>query len=43
VLALPVIGGNSLSVSYIGTFLVFLYVWLPFMILPCRPRSNACR
>jgi putative spermidine/putrescine transport system permease protein len=36
VLALPVIGGNSLSVSYIGTFLVFLYVWLPFMILPVQ-------
>jgi putative spermidine/putrescine transport system permease protein len=36
VLALPVIGGNSLSVSYIGTFLVFLYVWLPFMILPMQ-------
>jgi len=36
VLAIPVIGGNSLSVSYIGTFLVFLYVWLPFMILPLQ-------
>lgn len=36
VLALPVIGGPSLSVSYIGTFLVFLYVWLPFMILPIQ-------
>ncbi|MFD1694396.1 ABC transporter permease [Roseibium aestuarii] len=36
VLAIPVIGGNSLSVSYIGTFLVFLYVWLPFMILPMQ-------
>ena len=36
VLAIPVIGGNSLSVSYIGTFLVFLYVWLPFMILPTQ-------
>jgi putative spermidine/putrescine transport system permease protein len=35
-LRLPVIGGNSLSVSYIGTFLVFLYVWLPFMILPMQ-------
>ncbi len=34
ILALPVIGGTSLSVSYIGTFLVFLYIWLPFMILP---------
>jgi putative spermidine/putrescine transport system permease protein len=36
VLQLPLIGGNSLSVSYIGTFLVFLYVWLPFMILPMQ-------
>ncbi|MFK7890559.1 MAG: ABC transporter permease [Granulosicoccus sp.] len=36
VLSTPVIGGNSLSVSYIGTFLVFLYVWLPFMILPMQ-------
>lgn len=35
-LATPVIGGNSLSVSYIGTFLVFLYVWLPFMVLPMQ-------
>jgi putative spermidine/putrescine transport system permease protein len=34
ILALPVIGGPSLSISYIGTFLVFLYIWLPFMILP---------
>jgi putative spermidine/putrescine transport system permease protein len=34
VLALPVIGGPSLSTSHLGTFLVFLYVWLPFMILP---------
>ena len=35
-LALPVLGGNSLSVSWTGTFLVFLYVWLPFMILPIQ-------
>jgi putative spermidine/putrescine transport system permease protein len=35
-LAVPVIGGNSISVSYIGTFLVFLYVWLPYMILPTQ-------
>lgn len=35
-LSIPVIGGNSLSVSYSGTFLVFLYVWLPFMILPVQ-------
>ncbi len=36
VLALPVIGGNSLSTSYLGTWLVFLYVWLPYMILPMQ-------
>lgn len=35
-LSLPVVGGNSLSVSWTGTFLVFLYVWLPFMILPVQ-------
>lgn len=35
-LAVPVIGGNSLSTSYIGTFLVFVYVWLPYMILPMQ-------
>src|SRR3546814_10758662 len=33
-LATPFIGGPSLSVSYIGTFLVFVYIWLPYMILP---------
>ena len=32
-LALPVIGGSSLAVSFTGTFLVFLYIWLPYMIL----------
>lgn len=36
VLALPGIGGNSLSTSYIGTWLVFVYVWLPYMILPMQ-------
>ena len=35
-LSLPVIGGNSLSVSYTGTFIVFVYVWMPFMILPIQ-------
>jgi putative spermidine/putrescine transport system permease protein len=35
-LSLPVVGGNSMSVSTTGTFLVFLYVWLPFMILPIQ-------
>lgn len=33
-LNLPVIGGPSLSFSYLGMFLVFLYIWLPYMILP---------
>ncbi len=36
ILAMPVIGGPSLSISYMGTFLVFLYIWLPFMILPVQ-------
>ena len=36
VLAVPVIGGPSLSVSYIGMFLVFTYMWLPFMVLPTQ-------
>mgnify|MGYP000290654068 FL=1 len=36
ILALPVIGGPSLSISYIGMFLVFTYIWLPFMILPIQ-------
>ncbi len=35
-LALPGIGGNSLSTSFIGTFMVFVYVWLPYMILPMQ-------
>ncbi|ARQ60029.1 UNVERIFIED_ORG: putative spermidine/putrescine transport system permease protein [Rhizobium etli] len=36
ILNLPVVGGNSLSVSYIGTFIVFVYIWLPYMILPTQ-------
>jgi putative spermidine/putrescine transport system permease protein len=35
-LALPVIGGPSLSVSYLGMWLVFTYIWLPYMILPTQ-------
>lgn len=35
-LALPVIGGPSLSVSALGMFLAFTYVWLPYMILPMQ-------
>lgn len=34
VLATPIVGGPSLASSYIGMFIVFVYMWLPFMILP---------
>ena len=34
ILALPGIGGPSLALSTAGTFLVFVYIWLPYMILP---------
>ena len=34
VLQRPFIGGPSLSISSLGLFFVFLYIWLPFMILP---------
>ncbi len=36
VLSMPVIGGNSMSFSPLGTFLVFVYMWLPFVILPIQ-------
>jgi putative spermidine/putrescine transport system permease protein len=36
VLGLPVIGGPSLSISFLGMFFVFLYIWLPYMILPIQ-------
>lgn len=35
-LSIPSIGGSSLSFSYIGTFLVFVYIWIPYMILPIQ-------
>jgi putative spermidine/putrescine transport system permease protein len=35
-LAMPTIGGPSLSTSYIGMVLVFLYLWIPFMVLPVQ-------
>ncbi|MBK9123094.1 MAG: ABC transporter permease [Chloroflexi bacterium] len=34
ILAIPGIGGSSLSFSYLGMFLVFVYIWLPYMVLP---------
>ncbi|HVE86205.1 MAG TPA: ABC transporter permease, partial [Myxococcales bacterium] len=36
VLEMPVVGGPSLSASYLGMFLVFLYMWLPYMVLPIQ-------
>lgn len=36
VLTLPVVEGSSLSTSYIGTALTFVYIWLPFMVLPIQ-------
>ena len=30
----PGIGGPSLASSYLGMFIVFVYMWLPYMILP---------
>ncbi|MEX0787496.1 MAG: ABC transporter permease [Anaerolineales bacterium] len=36
VLKLPVIGGPSLSVSFLGIFIVFVYVWMPYMVLPIQ-------
>ncbi len=35
-LSFPGIGGPSLSISPIGIFLVFVYVWLPYMVLPIQ-------
>jgi putative spermidine/putrescine transport system permease protein len=35
-LSSPVLGGPSLAVSITGVFLVFVYIWLPYMILPIQ-------
>lgn len=35
-LSLPLVGGPSLSISTTGVFLAFLYLWLPFMVLPIQ-------
>lgn len=32
----PYVGGSTLSTSHFGRFLVFTYLWLPFMILPIQ-------
>jgi putative spermidine/putrescine transport system permease protein len=33
---LPALQGSSLSNSYIGTCITFVYIWLPYMILPLQ-------
>ena len=35
-LSVPGLEGSSLSTSPIGTFMVFVYIWLPYMILPMQ-------
>jgi putative spermidine/putrescine transport system permease protein len=35
-LSFPSIGGSSLALSPIGIFIVFCYIWLPYMILPLQ-------
>ncbi len=36
ILAIPGLEGSSLSTSPFGTFVVFVYIWLPYMILPMQ-------
>jgi putative spermidine/putrescine transport system permease protein len=36
ILSLPVVQGSSLSNSHIGTCITFVYIWLPYMILPLQ-------
>ena len=36
ILQMPSIGGNTLATSNLGRFIVFTYIWLPFMILPIQ-------
>lgn len=35
-LSIEAIGGSSLALSPIGMFIVFSYIWLPYMILPIQ-------
>lgn len=35
-LAIPGLGGSSLSLSPIGMFIAFCYIWLPYMIVPIQ-------
>src|SRR5690606_5069241 len=36
ILSFGVLQGSSLSNSYIGTCITFVYIWLPYMILPLQ-------
>lgn len=36
ILGMPGVGGSTLSTSHLGRFMVFVYIWLPFMILPIQ-------
>jgi putative spermidine/putrescine transport system permease protein len=36
ILSLPVVQGSSLSTSHLGTCITFVYIWLPYMILPLQ-------
>jgi putative spermidine/putrescine transport system permease protein len=36
ILSIPAIGGSSLSLSPIGMFVTFCYIWLPYMIVPIQ-------
>ncbi len=35
-LGIPSIGGSSLSLSPLGMFIVFSYIWLPYMVIPIQ-------
>ncbi len=35
-LNLPGVGGPSLSISATGIFIVFVYIWLPYMVIPIQ-------
>ncbi len=36
ILDAPIIGGADLTTSFAGQYIVFLYIWLPYMILPVQ-------
>ena len=36
ILGMAGVGGSTLSTSHLGRWMVFVYIWLPFMILPIQ-------